>query len=57
MIYDISFTISADLPVWPGDPDIILRQIASMDAGETANVSFFSAGVHVGTHVDAPHHF
>lgn len=57
MIYDISLTVSPDLPVWPGDPAIELTPIASMDAGDTANVTRFSAGVHVGTHVDAPHHF
>lgn len=57
MIYDITFTISPDFPVWPGDPAIRLEQIASMDAGEIANVSRLDAGVHVGTHVDAPHHF
>jgi arylformamidase len=28
-----------------------------MDAGATANVTYLRAGVHVGTHVDAPHHF
>ncbi|MBT3339214.1 MAG: cyclase family protein [Anaerolineae bacterium] len=56
-IYDISLPISPDLPVWPGDPKIVLEQIVSMDAGADANVSRLAVGVHVGTHVDAPHHF
>ena len=56
-IFDISLTISPDLPVWPGDPAIELEQVESMDAGATANVSRLNAGVHIGTHVDAPHHF
>jgi arylformamidase len=56
-IFDISLTISPDLPVWPGDPPIELEQIESMDEGAHANVSRLNAGVHVGTHVDAPHHF
>lgn len=56
-IFDISLTISPDLPVWPGDPSIELEQVESMDAGAHANVSRLSAGVHIGTHVDAPHHF
>jgi arylformamidase len=56
-IYDISLTISPELPIWPGDPAIELEQVESMDAGATANVSRLSAGVHIGTHVDAPHHF
>ena len=56
-IYDISLTISPDLPVWPGDPLITLELVESMDAGAHANVSHLSTGVHIGTHVDAPHHF
>ena len=56
-IYDISLPISPNLPVWPGDPKIILEEVASMDKGDHANVSRLAAGVHIGTHVDAPHHF
>jgi len=56
-VFDISLTISPDLPVWPGDPSIELKQVESMDAGADVNVSHLSAGVHIGTHVDAPHHF
>ncbi len=56
-IFDISLTISPDLPVWPGDSSIKLEQVESMDEGAQANVSRLSMGVHVGTHVDAPHHF
>ncbi len=56
-IYDISLPISPNLPVWPGDPKIVLEEVASMDKGDNANVSHLAAGVHIGTHVDAPHHF
>ena len=56
-IYDISLTISPSLPTWPGDPALELVQIASMDKGAHANVTRISAAVHLGTHVDAPHHF
>ena len=56
-IFDISLTISPDLPVWPGDPPVELERIESMDEGAQANVSCLNVGVHVGTHVDAPHHF
>lgn len=56
-IFDISLTISPELPVWPGDPPIELEQIESMDQGAHANVSRLEASVHIGTHVDAPHHF
>jgi arylformamidase len=56
-IYDVSLPISPELPVWPGDPVVVLEQVSSMDAGAHANVSNLACGVHTGTHVDAPHHF
>ena len=56
-IYDISLTISPNLPTWPGDPALELELIESMDQGAHANVTRMSAAVHLGTHVDAPHHF
>ena len=56
-IFDITLPMTPDLPVWPGDPPIVLERVASMDAGAHANVSHLSTSVHAGTHVDAPHHF
>lgn len=56
-IYDISLPLSPDLPVWPGDPPFDLHLLESMEQGAHANVSGLSSGVHIGTHVDAPHHF
>ena len=56
-IYDISLTVSPSLPVWPGDPSIVLDRLSKMEEGEHNNVSKMASGVHVGTHVDAPYHF
>ena len=56
-IYDISLTISPTLPIWPGDPVLKIEKFESMDKGAHNNVSRISAGVHLGTHVDAPYHF
>jgi arylformamidase len=56
-IYDISLTISPDLPVWPGDPAISLVRVQKMEEGANANVTQMNIGAHVGTHVDAPYHF
>jgi arylformamidase len=56
-IFDISLPISTDLPVWPGDPPVELKQVASIREGDQANVSSLCMGVHSGTHIDAPHHF
>jgi len=56
-IYDISVTISSSLPVWPGDPAILLERVAKMEEGANANVTSMKMSVHTGTHVDAPYHF
>jgi arylformamidase len=56
-LYDISLTISEDLPIWPGDPRIELKKISQIKDGEMANMTHLSACVHIGTHVDAPDHF
>ena len=56
-IYDITLTISPDMPVWPGDPAVILERVKKIEEGSNANVSRLDAGVHTGTHVDAPRHF
>jgi len=55
--YDISLTISPEMPVWPGDPAVVLEQLGSLENGDNANVSKISMSVHTGTHVDAPYHF
>ena len=56
-IYDISLTVTPQLPVWPGDPPVELERVAKMEDGSDANVSRMNMGVHTGTHVDAPYHF
>jgi arylformamidase len=56
-IYDISLTITPELPVWPGDPRIVLERVAMIEAGANANVSRIEMSAHTGTHVDAPFHF
>jgi arylformamidase len=56
-MYDISVGVSPEIPVWPGDPPVKLEQVKSIKDGEEANVSQLEAGVHVGTHIDAPLHF
>jgi arylformamidase len=56
-LYDLTLTISEDLPVYPGDPPIRLSRLSSIDQGEEANLTYLSSTVHIGTHVDAPDHF
>jgi len=56
-IFDVSVPISSSLPTWPGDPRVSLTRASSIAKGDAANVSRLDAGVHTGTHVDAPVHF
>jgi len=56
-IYDITVSISPDLPVYPGDPSIQVTHMQSLAAGDVANVSHLNFGTHTGTHVDPPSHF
>ncbi len=56
-IFDISLTISPDLPIWPDDPPLELERFESMEKGGHNNITKISSSVHLGTHVDAPYHF
>lgn len=55
--YDISLTITHELPVWPGDAKISLERIRKIEEGADSNVTKISMSAHTGTHVDAPYHF
>jgi len=56
-IYDVTRTLEPGMATWPGEPGPELRLIKQMSAGDAADVSHLSLGVHTGTHVDAPNHF
>lgn len=56
-IYDITVPISAELPVYPGDPSIQLERVMSLEKGDIANVTRLCCSTHIGTHVDPPSHF
>jgi arylformamidase len=56
-IHDISVDVDGKLPIWPGDPPFQIERWAAIADGKPANVSKWSACVHLGTHVDAPLHF
>ncbi len=56
-IYDITVAISAETPIYKGDPGVEITSYKSIAGGSSANVSQISLGVHTATHVDAPNHF
>lgn len=52
---DITRTLSADTPVWPGDRPVRLVRDRWSESGP--NVSFACMTLHAGTHADAPLHY
>ena len=54
-IIDLSYPITAGMPVYPGDPEVRFTLVHTIK--ETGyNVSEVCMGTHSGTHVDAPSH-
>jgi arylformamidase len=56
-IHDITVAISAETPIYKGDPGVEINSFKAIASGSSANVSQISLGVHTATHVDAPNHF
>jgi arylformamidase len=56
-IYDISVTVTPNIPVWPGDISVWLERVKKLEDGASDNNSQMKMGVHTGTHVDSPFHF
>jgi arylformamidase len=56
-IHDVSVPIRSDMPIYEGNPGVELERASSIAAGDPANVSKLTMGVHTGTHVDARLHF
>ena len=56
-IFDISVSIHPKLPVWPGDPPVVLERYRQQSKGDASNDSRLACSVHCGTHIDAPAHF
>lgn len=54
---DVTVPVSAETPVWPGDPSPVLTAIARHEDGDEAHLSELFFGLHSGTHIDAPLHF
>jgi kynurenine formamidase len=52
---DLSVTISDELPVYPGDPDVRIEPAAKYTS-EGYNDHVVRIGTHAGTHIDAPFH-
>jgi len=56
-LWDISPTISATLPVWPGDTPFQAGPTWEIKDGCPVHVSRLTMTTHLGAHTDAPSHF
>jgi len=56
-VYDISLPLYSCMPVWQGDPEVVIEDTCSIAKGDDCNVSSLRLGSHSGTHIDAPRHF
>ncbi|MCA9830716.1 MAG: cyclase family protein [Dehalococcoidia bacterium] len=54
---DISTPLTDGMAVYPGDPEVRLRRVLDMERGDPFTLSAIEAGLHSGTHVEAPVHF
>ncbi len=55
--FDITLTLSSDLPTWPKDPLPLFKHKEIAIDGAFVQVSKMEMSVHTGTHIDAPRHF
>lgn len=53
---DISVTLVAGIPEWPGDTPYSCGWTATISDGSSVNLSSITTSPHVGTHADAPLH-
>ena len=54
---DITTPLKDGMAVYPGDPEVRLRRVLDMERGDPFTLSMLEAGLHSGTHVEAPVHF
>lgn len=54
---DVSAPVHSGMQHWPGEPQVSIYKVASINKGDEANVSAISMSAHTGTHMDAPYHF
>jgi kynurenine formamidase len=55
MYLDLTREITDDLPVFPGDEQILIKHIKSLEMDGYNSYSIYS-GNHIGTHIDTPMH-
>ncbi len=56
-LHDVSVPVRPGMPIYHDNPGVEIERASSIAAGDTANVSKLTMGVHTGTHIDGPLHF
>ncbi len=54
-LIDLSVPISANMPVYPGDPHVVIKPAGKLEKDGFED-HYLSIGTHAGTHIDAPRH-
>jgi arylformamidase len=54
---DVTRTLTNGMIHWPGDPSFHWKRTQDITGPGTSNMSEFTSGAHLGTHIDAPLHF
>jgi kynurenine formamidase len=55
-VVDLQHEISPDIPLWPGDPKVVFKTVATMDK-DGYYLRSFTIGEHSATHMNAPNSF
>lgn len=55
-IIDLSWTLTSEMPLFPGDPAIEVKRLRTVKS-DGYQITTWQSGMHVGTHLDAPCHF
>lgn len=56
-LWDISQRLGANTPLWPGEPDLVVRRNVELGEDCPVNIGELSMPLHAGTHGDAPLHY
>jgi kynurenine formamidase len=55
-VVDLAHVISPDIPLWPGDPEVVFKTVATMKQ-DGYYLRSFTIGEHSATHMNAPNSF
>ena len=56
-IWDITQRLGAKTPLWPGEPDLVVKRNVEMGPDCPVNIGEVTMPLHAGTHADAPVHY